>query len=101
MNEFKVGDEFIYFPGNNVCLLRIIKIGEWDENKRCKPIEYKRFTYDNDTYNDNEYEIDNALIAKDEDDQEYVQIDYWYTHKYCMRHIIYHKDHLCKGGQYE
>lgn len=92
MKEFKVGDSFIYFPSDKVCLLKITKIGEWNDKDKCKKIEYKRYTYiDNAcTYNDEEYEIGNAKILRDEDDErEYVQLDHWVTLKYCIRHIIY------------
>lgn len=92
MKEFKVGDGFIYCPGNRVCLVKITKIGEWNDQKKYKKIEYKRYTYiDNScTYNDEEYETGKAKIFHDENNErEYVQLDHWFTHKYCIRHIVY------------
>lgn len=92
MKEFKVGDGFVYCPNNRVCLFKITKIGGWDDKKKCKTIEYKRYTYVGNTgsYNDDEFETGSAVIMIDEhNNKEYVQIDHWFTHKYCVRHIVY------------
>lgn len=92
MKEFKEGDSFIYFPGNKVCLLEIVKIGEYDEQKKYKPMEYKRYTYaDNGyTYDSNDFQTGKAKIFLDlEKETEYAQIDHGVTNKYCICHIIY------------
>ena len=92
MKQFKAGDGFIYFPGNKVCLIEITKIGEWDQEKQYKKIEYKRYTYIGNTctYNENEFETGSAFIFIDhERNKEYIQLEHWFTHKYCIKHIVY------------
>ena len=88
MKEFKVGDKVIYCPGNQVCLLEITKISDYNYDEQCKYIHFKRYTYVGNTYDENIYEIGTALIGCDEG-REYIQVDHWLTRKYCIRHIIY------------
>lgn len=83
MKEFKVGDKVTYCPGNQVCLLEITKIDE-----KCKHIDFKRYTYVGNTYDESMYETGTALMGRDEGG-EYIQVDHWLTRKYCIRHIIY------------
>ena len=90
MKEFKVGDQFVYCPGNEVCLLKITEIEVPGCNNDYKVVKFNKYTYVNNTYDDGKYETGTALIIRDEEKgKEYVQVDYWMTHKYCVRHIIY------------
>ena len=87
MREFKVGDSFVYCPGNSVCLLRITEIWECGNDKM---VTYNKYTYVDNTYDDNKYETGTALIMRDEErESEFIQVDHWMTNKYCVRHIIY------------
>ena len=90
MKEFKVGDGFVYCPGNEVYFLKITKIGRWNKDKKCKSITFNRYLYDNNVCEEDKYETGKALIVRDESkNKEYVQVDHWLTKKYCVRHIVY------------
>lgn len=93
MKEFNVGDEFVYCPDERTCFCKIKEIKRWDDEEqggKCGMISYERYIYKHNSCEAVKHEESAAEIFRDEiEDKEYVQIDHWMTHRYCIRHVVY------------